>query len=57
MAYLFRLVNAGLVPSNYSNRGAPISERAPLTPGPGKSSRYTASLRNGLVIHNPGFNG
>ncbi len=57
MACLFGLVNAGLVPSNYSNRSAPISERAQLTPGPVKSSRQTASLRNGLVIHNPGFNG
>jgi hypothetical protein len=56
-AFLFVLVNAGLVPSNYSNCGAPIGERTQLTPGPMKSLRLTVSLPNGLVIHNPGFNG
>ena len=84
MAFLFELVNAGLVPSYYSNEGAPIPERTQLrvcsksqgfrpkspgnqgfswlleqtlTPGPMKSLRFTVSLQNGLVIHNPGFNG
>jgi hypothetical protein len=56
-AFLFELVNAGLVPSDYSNSGAPIRERTQLTPVPRKSWRRTVSLPNGLVIHNPGFNG
>jgi len=36
-AFLFQLVNAGFVPSDYPNHGTPIPERTQLTPGPGKS--------------------
>ncbi len=56
-AFLFELVNAGCVPSYYSNGGMPIPERTQLTPGQMKSLRRTVSLPDGLVIHNPGFNG
>jgi len=36
-AFLFKLVNAGFFPSDYSNQGSPIPERTQLTPGPKKS--------------------
>src|SRR5713101_4363531 len=43
----------GFAPSDYSNCGAPISERTQLTPGPVKPSRRTVSLRNGSRLPQP----
>ena len=41
---LAALVNAGLVPGDYPNQGAPIPERTQLTPGPMKSVRRTVAI-------------
>jgi hypothetical protein len=57
LAFLFKLVNGGSDPGDYSNQGTPIPERTQLTPGPMRSLRRTVSLQDGLVIHNPGFHG
>ena len=56
-AFLFQLVNAGFAPSDYSNRGAPISERTQLTVGPENPRGGRPRSEMVLVLHNPGFNG
>src|SRR5438132_12057605 len=56
-AFLFQLVNAGFAPSDYSNRGAPISERTQLTVGPENPRGGRSRSKMVLVLHNPGFNG
>src|SRR5207245_1107619 len=56
-AFLFQLVNAGFAPSDYSNRGAPISERTQLTVGPENPRGRRSRSEMVLVLHNPGFNG